>query len=89
MPAAIDAFAPAYPALDSPYTDAEAVTPSDTVDLAEVSRAIYVGVAGDLTVIMAGGDTVLFKAAPVGILPIRVSRVKATGTAATNITALS
>lgn len=69
---------------------AAVVTPSDTVDLAFVSRALYVGGAGNITVIMAGdGSTVLFSAVPAGlVLPIRVNRVKATGTTATLIVAM-
>lgn len=75
---------------DNPSGSAVAVTPHDTNVLAGgVTRALYVGVAGDLTVVMAdGGTAVLFKAAPVGILRIRVQIVKSTGTAATNIVAL-
>jgi hypothetical protein len=70
---------------------AVAVTPSDANDLAITSRAIYVGGAGDLTVVMCGdGSTVTFSAVPVGsVLPIRVTRVKATGTTATLILSLT
>ncbi len=72
------------------YNNAVAVVPSDTVDLVSISTALYVGVAGDVTVIMADlATTVLLKAMPVGLYRgLRVSRVKATGTAATNIVAL-
>jgi hypothetical protein len=76
--------------IGGPGQDGEAVTPSDSTDLTYVSRALYVGVTGDVTVIMASGATLLFKAVPAGqILPIRVSRVKATGTTATNITSIT
>lgn len=76
--------------LNAPYYGAVAVTTSDTVDLARApTRALYVGVAGDVKVDMMNGDLgVTFKAAPVGILYIRVTRVYATGTAATNLVAL-
>lgn len=71
---------------------AAAVTLSDTVDLAPYAKALYVGVAGDVTVlpINATDDThtVLFKAHPVGYMPVQVRRVLATGTTATNIVAL-
>jgi hypothetical protein len=76
------------PAADSPYANAAAVVPSDTTDLTFVTRALYVGVTGDVTVNMPGGAAILFKAMPVGLYNLRVSRVKATGTAATNIVAL-
>ena len=72
------------------YQDGAAVTPSDTVDLTNVSLAIYVGATGNLTVIMAGaGESVAFTAIPAGTLfRIRVTRVMATGTTATGIVAL-
>jgi|TARA_R100000482_G_C5114345_1_gene142266 hypothetical protein len=50
---------------------------------------LYVGVAGDVKVKMAGGNEVLFKGALAGtFLPINVTRVLSTGTAATDIVAL-
>ena len=67
---------------------AEAVTPSDTVDLANVS-VIYVGVTGNIAIITAGGDEVTLQNAQAGsVVPIRVKRVKATGTTATGLIAL-
>ena len=78
---------------DNPWSSARKaalVAPSDTAELAEVSKALYVGVSGDLTVSLVGSTTpVLFKNAPVGYHPIRATSVKATGTTATNIVALS
>lgn len=72
---------------------AAAVVPSDTVKLGSATRALYVGGAGDLTVIMAGqtlDSPVTFKAVPVGtFLPISVSQVMATNTTATLIVAIS
>lgn len=70
----------------APATKAAAITGSDTVDLADVSRGIYVGGAGDIKVDMANGGTVTLSGALAGsILPIRVSRVYSTGTTATNL----
>lgn len=75
-----------------PLTHGRAVviTPADGADLANPTRAIYVGGTGTLTVTMADtGTDVLFSAIPVGtILPIRAKRVKATGTTATLLVAL-
>lgn len=70
--------------------DARTVTPSDTVLQPDgVCRALYVGVSGNITALMANGGTpVLFSNVPVGIFPIQVQRVNATGTTATNIVAL-
>ena len=86
---AVDTFLASETNLNGPYCDAAAVVPNDAADLATLSRALYVGTTGDITVTMAGGEAnVLIKAAPVGILPLRVSRVWATGTTATNLVAL-
>lgn len=79
----------------APALDAEAVTPSDGTDLVAVSRALWIGGAGTLTVVMAGskgnpGATILISGISAGtLLPLAVSRVKATGTTATLIVALS
>lgn len=74
----------------SPARNAVTVTPSDTVDLINVSKALYVGVTGDVTVNTLGGGTATFKAVPAGmILPVRCTRVLSTGTTATSIVALS
>lgn len=82
----------------SPAGSAFAVTPSDTANLPNnnpaqglTCRGLYVGVSGDVAVTPAGnadGTSVVFKAAPVGFLPVACKRVWATGTAATNIVAL-
>lgn len=70
------------------YTDAVALTKSDTDELAAVCKALYVGVSGDLNVITRDGTTVLIKAAPVGILPIMIKKLLSTSTTATNVLAL-
>lgn len=90
MTAAFDSYA-GLPAKSQPYTSAAAVTPSDTVPLSFVTRALAVNVttAGNITVIMADGQTVAF-ALPIGfqVLPIRVSQVKATGTTIVPLTGI-
>lgn len=72
------------------YSGAAAVTPSDSGNLpASPASAIWVGGAGNLTVIMYNGATVTFTAVPAGtLLLIRVKQVKATLTTATLIVAL-
>lgn len=78
---------------DMPYTKGDAVTPSDTVDVAGVGliRAVYVGGAGTLAVRFsrAPTTTVTLTVAAGAILPIRPKRVMATGTTATGVVALS
>ena len=80
----------AYNDTPNPAVSAVAVTPHDTTPLATgICRALYIGVTGDVEVVMAdGGTAVVFKAVPVGILPVRAQIVKATLTTATNILAL-
>lgn len=83
-----DSFSNYSQGLASPGYNAAAVTPDDATDLTNDARFLYVGVTGDVVVITSGGDTVTFKAAPVGLIWARVRRVKNTGTTATNILAL-
>lgn len=73
------------------YKDAVAVTPHDSNAQTNLPcEALYVGGAGDVEVITKSGTTTLFKAVPVGtLIPIGVSRVRATNTTATYILALS
>jgi hypothetical protein len=76
--------------LNFPAESAEAVTPSDTTDLGVVSRALYVGGGGNVSVVMLGGQTITFSGVQAGaLLPIRVARVRSTGTTATQLVALS
>ena len=79
--------------LADPYPNYAAVVPSDTVNFhatpkVGLCRALYVGVAGDVAAVGEDGVAVVFKAVPVGLLPVRVVRVNATGTTATNIVRL-
>tara|TARA_R110000787_G_scaffold99975_1_gene204778 strand:- start:186 stop:446 length:261 start_codon:yes stop_codon:yes gene_type:complete len=72
----------------APASDAFAVTPSDSVDLAFIARSLFIGVAGTVSVITKEGTTVSFTLPAGFILPLEVSRVRATGTTATGIVAL-
>lgn len=72
-----------------PYTFSTVLTPHDTNPVTVPHRALWVGGAGAITVITAGGDTVLLSGIPAGtLLPIQVKTLKATGTTATLIAAL-
>lgn len=74
--------------LNAPAKRAVSITPSDTVNLSDVTRGIYVGGAGDISLVIAG-TTVLFSGAAAGsVLPIHASRVNSTNTTATNLVAL-
>lgn len=72
--------------LTSPADNQVLVIPSDSTDLSYTSRALWVGTPGDLVITpAAGGSDVTYTVQAGTILPIRVSRVKATGTTAGNI----
>ena len=72
----------------SPAEFAAAVTPSDTVNFGQPTRALYIGGAGTVAAII-DGSAVSFVGLNAGtILPIRCSRVNTTGTTATSIVAL-
>jgi len=72
--------------LDSPASFAAAITPNDSTDLTMATRGIYIGGDGNLSVVTVGDQTVLFSNVVAGsILPIRVKRVMATNTTATNL----
>lgn len=76
--------------LDSPPAYAFTITPDDTADLARPTRGLMIAGAGDVTVVMEGGDTVTLP----GLLPgvqyaVRVRRVLATATTASGLVGLA
>jgi hypothetical protein len=69
--------------MGAPARGGFAVTPSDAVDLPHETRAIYVGASGDLSLVMVDGTAVTLCGIVAGsLLPVRVTRVKATNTTA-------
>jgi hypothetical protein len=63
-----------------------AITPHDTNDLTVPTRAIYVGVSGDVKVDSIDGNAVTYTGLMAGIIhAIACTRVYSTGTTATNI----
>ncbi len=73
-----------------PATSAEAVVPNDSTVL-EATRGLWVGGAGDIVVVMSGGDgsSVTLSGVTAGtLLPLSVIGVDATDTTATLIVAL-
>lgn len=69
--------------LSSPAEFAQ--TPTADTDFTYTSRGIYNGgAAGDISVVMKAGGTVVFPAVPAGaVLPVAATRVNASGTTAT------
>ena len=85
-----DPFSSHMSGLESPASDGFAITPHDVDPLPSVTRAIYVGGAGDVTVTMKSGASVTFSNVAAGtLMPVRVVAVAATGTSATHLVGLS
>jgi hypothetical protein len=65
------------------------VNPNNTTVFTEMPRALYVGGAGNLAVVMHDGTALTFTGVTAGsFLPIRVRQVKSTGTTASAILGL-
>lgn len=75
--------------LTAPPASAAEIILSDSTDLPFVTRAIYIGGAGNLRVRMLDGAVVTFGNVQAGSqYALRVDRVYATGSSATGIVAL-
>ena len=73
--------------LQNPAASAEAIV--NGTDFTRECSAIFVGVGGNMNVIMKDGATVLFTGVVAGtVLPIRATQVVAASTTATNLVAL-
>ena len=84
----MDRFDSHSPSLTAPATDGASVIPGPA-PLPQVSRALWVGGGGALTVELAEGATVTLAGVPGGtLLALRVRAVPSTGTSATDIVAL-
>ncbi|HTO28109.1 MAG TPA: hypothetical protein VL017_05920 [Devosia sp.] len=84
-----DLFSNHAPGLESPAVHGFAISPSDGADLADVTRAVYVGGSGNLALTLLSGATLTFTGVAGGtLLPLRTKAVKATGTTATNLVGL-
>jgi hypothetical protein len=68
-----------------------AITPADDADLPRATKAIYIGLAGDVALIPVRGDSpVIFRNLAAGsILDVRVRAVLATGTTAGGVVGLA
>lgn len=86
MPATFEGYARSN---QGPAADAFAVSPHDTNDLGTPARALYIGGGGDVVILTQVGTEITFANIPTGtLLPINCTRVKSTGTNATNIVGL-
>lgn len=81
-----DTFENHVRSLTSPLEHGMNVVPDDSEDLPFVTRAIYVGGAGNLALrLQDGTELVLENVAAGSLLPIRAARVLASGTSATGV----
>lgn len=73
--------------LVAPAQTCFSITPSDLAELALVTKAIYVGTGGDVTLrTVRGNQDVTFRNVPTGsILDVRATAVRAAGTSADDI----
>ena len=69
--------------------EAFSIVPNDNVDIDPTGATLYIGVAGDIKVTTYNGTTIIFKNVPVGFMPVKVVRVFATDTVASEILVLS
>ncbi|MBB3967061.1 spike base protein, RCAP_Rcc01079 family [Rhizobium metallidurans] len=84
-----DRFASHTPSLTGPASTGFAITPDDTLALPETTRALYVGFGGSVAVEMASGAVLTFQGVADGaLLPLRVARVRASGTTASGVIGL-
>lgn len=75
--------------LNAPAIGGFAVVVSDSDDLPEAARALYVGGAGDITMTALDGSVLTFASLAAGtLLPVSCIRVWSTGTSATSIVGL-
>lgn len=70
-----------------PAQGAYGIAPEDGLVLRQ-NRGIYVGVTGDVALVTAEGDSVIFKNVPVGILQVACTQVLSTGTTASSLMGL-
>ena len=88
-----DPYTTLFNGVSDPGTRAAAIVPSDTVDLPDIPKGIYVGTGGNITMIGVGAPVgatgVTWKNVPAGsLIPFRARRILATGTTATDMLAV-
>lgn len=85
-----DQFSNCADQVSAPATRAVAVVPDDSMPLADIPKALFVGTGGTIVMCGAGGgsDTSWVNLPHGCILPFRAEYVRATGTTAADIVAL-
>ena len=84
-----DPFATHVDSLSGPVTGGFDITPNDSADLPAVTRGVMVAAGGDVSVTFRDGSVVTLPGLTPGVIyPLRVTRVRATGTTATGLKGL-
>lgn len=85
-----DPFAGTANSVIAPAADCFEIVPNDTNELSQATKAIYIGVGGDLVArSVNGSQDVTFRNLPGGsILDVRLRAVRSTGTTAGNLIGL-
>lgn len=86
-----DKYARTTSSLIAPAGSSFAILPDDSASLPVISKALYIGTGGDLTVQLVhdAGDRIFKNVTSGSILDLRVSHVRATGTTAADIVGLA
>ena len=87
----LDTFGAVLDSLIAPARNCFSITPNDTAVLPFLPKAVYVGTSGTLVVraIDGSADVTFTNVANGTILDIRVTSIRSTGTAATNLIRLT
>jgi hypothetical protein len=87
----LDTFGAVLDSLIAPARNCFSITPNDTAVLPFLPKAVYVGTSGTLVVraIDGSADVTFTNVANGTILDIRVTSIRSTGTAATNLIGLT
>lgn len=84
-----DIFSSFAKSLGGPATVGVAITPDDAANFSQVTRAIWVGGAGNVVVVWSDDTTSTLVGVAAGtLLPVRAKRVNATSTTATSMVGL-
>ena len=86
-----DPFESAADSVTAPSEFCFPITPDDSLDLPQATKALYIGAGGDVTVLPVRNDApVTFRSVAAGmVLDVRARAVLATGTTAANIVGLA
>lgn len=84
-----DVYDSLSPSLSSPAVNGQTISPSNSNLLSNVTRAIYVGGAGSVTIEFVSGAQVTLQGVPSGTtLPVRAQKVLSSNTTATGLIGL-